>query len=190
MPLEALERVPPRMSITNVETGQSLTAQFNPEEVDEVLAANYTELDVQGMSHKPMHYKNTENFAITLELVFDSASARDLVLDDPNNMGNGSFGNKAAMIDAVRNYLYSFCYPMKSEAGDIIGSSPPRAMLSWPGLYGLVCRITRIAVKQKRFSLFTGQSTLFSAKIDFKEARVVRLTSGEAFNLGTVRGEG
>lgn len=186
----ALSQTPPRMTISNVETGQQLTAQFNPEEIEEIVMANYTELDVQGQSHKPMHYKNTENLALSFELTFDSASARDVILEDPNNVGVGSFGNKAALIDAVRAYLHSFFYPMKSEVGDIIGSSPPRALFSWPGLYAIVCRTMRMTVKHKRFANDTGQSSLFTAKLELKEARIIRLTSEDVYNLGTIRGDG
>lgn len=149
----------PRVTLANFETGEEISAQFNPQQVKEGLAANFVELDVIGMSHRPLQYKNTENFAFTLDLGFDALS----------------IGGGVGTIMDARAFLMSLMVPPEG-AQDVAGGGPPRVAVVWPNLYGLICRITKLDFDLRRFNS-TGAPVLFTATLALKETREGRLTS-------------
>src|SRR5437868_5591301 len=67
---DALETEPDRMSITNIDTGDGMIAQFNPTELKEKIGAGYARLQVVGRSSKPLQYQGTDNHTFDFELAF------------------------------------------------------------------------------------------------------------------------
>lgn len=158
---------PPRMTITRLDTGASVSAQFNPDEVQEELTVNYAELPVVGLSHRPMQYVGTSNLLLNYDLGFDVLSIE---------------GGSAI---AARTFLHSVCYASKQAQG-ITDGGTPELLFSWPNLYSLVCRMQKLSITFKRFNI-TGLPTLFVASVSLSEARVTRLYSEDVLNYGTLR---
>src|SRR5688500_3311971 len=71
---------PPRVTITNLQNGAEVVAQFNPEELDEQVAPNWARLQVQGLSHEVRHFRNTSPYAQRFTLYFRAASPEELVV--------------------------------------------------------------------------------------------------------------
>jgi len=187
----AYQRKPLRMSFTNLNNGRSLEAQFNPEELDELLVASWNNLTVAGMSHQPSQYSHTENHEFDFTLFFDAYDngGGACVTNDPSILGTQSNSsrtqNRLADITLARNYLLSLFYsPVGAQ--DVSGGAPPRFLFVWPNLVSLTCKIGRCRIKHKRFNL-DGQSTFFQAEVTISEIRDTRLHSDEVFFDGTFR---
>lgn len=147
-----------KMSISNLNTGETFRAQFNPEKLEESLESTYAEIDVPGLSHKPMQFSNTSNEEFTTELFWRATKPAEL----------------EAMRQA-RRFLKSLCFPRR-DADTVAGGAPPRVLFVWPRMLSLVC-----AVKSVKFSheLFTslGQARVSRATLTLSEIRDVRLSS-------------
>jgi Contractile injection system tube protein len=157
------------MSIANVSSGESIEAQFNPTELEEVLEVNWARQTVPGLSHQPLQFVNTGNLKFTLELQFE---AQDPTTD----------------IDQIlrsRRFLQSLCYPRRGAA-DVVGGGPPRVLFVWPTFVSLTCVIASLSFKYSRFNL-AGTPIQFTAKIALEEIRDVRLLSEEVLANGTQR---
>jgi hypothetical protein len=159
MPGEALEKRPARGTLGNVETGETLAFQFNPDEVKEELAVEYAKLSPIGYSHKPLQYKGTDNRAISFELTFDAMSE------------NGG----VTRLNTIRRFLHSLCYPTKAS-GDVVSGGPPAAVFSWPGIGSLTGRITKVGNTFKRFNQAL-RPTLVISQVTIEEVRDVRIYS-------------
>lgn len=158
---------PPRVTVTNVETGVFVQAQFNPDELKEKLGANYRELEVQGLPHRPLQYTGTGNHELSFILGFDALSAYG---------GNPDF---------ARRFMQSLLYPPAGAQG-VSDAGPPRALFSWPNLIGLVCRVTALDFDHKRFNL-AMKSALWTVEVKLAEDRRDRLTSDDVLSYGTLR---
>ena len=115
MSIDVAAQTPARMSIANVSSGDSIEAQFNPTELDEVLEVNWARQTVPRLSHQPLQFVNTGNVKFTLELQFE---AQDPTTDIDRILG-------------ARRFLQSLCYPRRGAA-DVVGGGPPRALFVWP----------------------------------------------------------
>lgn len=180
---EGLTIAPLRMTLTNVNTGESMTAQYNPEEIREKLVVNYNDLEIMGLSHKPKQYKNTSNLSIQFELGFDALStSRSVGFDDAQNSDAGNF---VQPVLRARPWLMSLCYSPKG-AQDVVGGGPPDVIFSWPNMFSIVSRITELSFTHKRFDS-KMQNVLFTCAISIDEARTVRLYSEDVLDKGTIR---
>lgn len=159
-------RRPVRLSITNLETGEPIEAQFNPDELKEKIEATYNEPDVVGHSHQPMQFKSTKNFALSFALVLDGLSVVD------NEAGDA--------LEEARNFMLSLCYPMRN------GSGTPRVLIVWPRIYSLVCRCRSVEGTHKRMAL-DGRSTLYEMNTTWGEVLVRKLYSEDVRISGTIR---
>ena len=169
MGVESLSTRPPRVVISNAETAEDLSAQYNPEEIKEKIKVNYKELEVLGLSHKPLQYQNTDNYQATFTLGFDALSQYA-----------GSSDTARA-----RRFLMSLCYPRKS-AQDVPSGAPPRVLFSWPQLISLTCVIDTLDFSHKRFNN-QMKSVLWTVDVTIKETRLVRLYSEDVLVFGTLR---
>jgi hypothetical protein len=154
------------MTITNVETGELISAQFNPDELSEKLEASYNEPEIVGHSHQPLQFKSTKNLALSFTMVLDGMS----LVDNEN-------GDR---LDDHRNFIHSLFYPMRSGAGT------PRVLLVYPKIYSIVCRAKSLDGNHKRMSK-TGRSTLYEMKISWSEVLVRKLYSEDVRIVGTLR---
>jgi len=158
-----LNNTPPRMTITNVATAVSLEAQANPVQFAEAVSAAHDDDTVLGLSHQPSQFKNTTNFTVDFELhymVRDVASHIEMM--------------------RARRLLFSLCYPM--GAADEVGSAgSPRALLVWPGMLSLTCKVRSVRITHSRFNR-QARSVEFRATIQLTEIRDVRITSEQVYN--------
>jgi Contractile injection system tube protein len=159
---------PERVSITNIETGDVLEVQFNPDEVNEKVGAAYNDLAILGLSHKPDQFQNTENLAINIDLPFDA-----LCVD-----------GGVETIGRARKFLHHLAYPVDGQ--DVRTGGTPRAMFLWPGLYAITGRLRSVDITMKRFNRDMAL-TYFVAKVALTESRTSRITSAEVLDFGTVR---
>ena len=164
---ESLEQRPSRVSIASVDTGRSVDAQFNPDEIEEKLGVNWKELEIMGMSHKPLQYQNTENLQLTFE------------------MGFNAMATDGDQVFSTRLFLESLCYT-KRGAADVIGGAPSKVLFSWPNLFSLTCVIVSLTFKHKRFRQ-SMQPSAFTAAITIKEIRSTRLFAEDVLSSGTLR---
>jgi hypothetical protein len=179
-----LTQRPERMTLANLETGDVITAQFNPVEIKESLGVNFERLEILGLSHKPLQYKNTDNLQIQFDLGFDAISERDVVFTtsapaDGDNVGVNATGG-------ARKFLLHLCYPRKG-AQDVSRGGPPRVYMFWPNLYALTCRIVKLELEHRRFAL-SMDPVNFTAKVSIEEASSVRIFSEDILGSGTLKG--
>lgn len=185
-------RRPARMSFTNLDNGRSLEAQFNPEKLKEKLSVDWSELEVQGMSHRPQQYAGTTNHTFTFTLQFNCVDngGGDMVTNDASLLNtptatSGSTQNRQADILLARNYLLSMAYGPRGRQ-DIVGSSPSRFLFVWPGLVALTAVLHELEIDHLQFDL-QGRSMRFDADVTIKEIRDVRLFGDDVFFDGTFR---
>ena len=160
---------PPRVTITNLENGDFISAQFNPTEVKEKLGPAYNDLAVLGLSHRPQQYTGMENLQISFELVLDALSAE-----------GGADG-----VERARRFLHSLCYSMRGGQ-DVIGGGPPRVGFTWPTLYDITCRIRSVEVTMTKFNL-KMQPVQATAVIQLAEALSARIYHEDVLQNGTIR---
>ena len=169
MGIETSGRRPGRLSISNLSTGQSIEAQFNPTGLEESLEVNWARHTVPGLSHQPMHFVNTGNTKLTLELNFDVQDGTSALND----------------LYASKRFLQSLCYP-RANASNVATGGPPRALFVWPGAISLTCVIGSLSFRYGRFNV-EGTPVQFTARVTLEEIRDVRLTSEDVLRDGSRR---
>ena len=155
-----------------------LSAQYNPEAIEEDLAVAYSEAKVMGLSHKVLQYENTDNYQCSFDLAFDAFGT-----GSSYGTGNGNFNGVkgiplATQITGARNYLMSLCYPSE-QASSIKSGAPTRVMFCWPGLISLTAVVKKLKFKHKRFAWYGLDlaSTWFICSVTIEEIRDTTLTS-------------
>ncbi len=143
------------MSLSNLETGETLEVQYNPTGVEVRLEAAYNRVAGPGASFQELQYANTGNTSIPLELVFDGRAP-----DSPD-------------LDSVQGFLLSLLHPPESPLG-VKNGSPPRVLFRWPGWIALVMKQFKLSINAKRFS-GDGPPNYLVIKIDQEENRITRL---------------
>lgn len=180
------------MTLTNVETGLALSAQYNPEELDEQLEADYKRLAVQGLSHEPLQYIQTKNLKIEMELGFDETSTDLIAVSIPAQPQLGAHNPQPEKYGAqttpayMRRFLQSFMYARKEGGDGILGAGTPRALFTWPGLFSVESKITKLSFKHKRFNLAL-KNVIFTVKVSLEESRMTRIYSEDLLARGTER---
>ena len=172
MGFEAAGRVPARMSVASIATGESIEAQFNPAELEEALEVNWARQTVPGLSHQPLQFVNTGNVRFSLELNFE---VQDPAVD-------------LEQIQHARRFLQSLCYPARG-AGSITAGGPTRVLFIWPGIASLTSVVTALTFKYTRFNV-EGTPVQFTAKLSIEEIRDVRLSAEEVLANGSRRSGG
>lgn len=160
---------PARVEIGDLETGESLSALYNPDKVEETLAVSFTKLVVPGLSHKILQFTNTDNLVVQLDLGFDGLATGRTPADGAD----------------MRAFLHSLCY-QRTDATTVATGSPPQCLLYWPNLYSLVCRVTALKISHTYFDA-TMASCLFVATVTLEEDPQERLFSEDVRRAGTVR---
>jgi len=158
---------PPRMTITNVASGDFIEAQVNPPEFEESQEANFNRQTVPGLSHQVMQFTNTNNYKLELELEY--------LLEKVSDMTSGY---------KARNFLFSCLHPRKGST--VTSGGPPRVLFVWPQMVSLTCFLTKVTIKHDRFNK-QAKSYHFKAKISLEEVRDVRLLSEDVMSGGMQR---
>jgi len=166
--MAAETQTPQRMTIANLLTGKSITAQFNPDEVKEKIAVIFTRLAILGQSFQPLQYQGTENLKVSFDLGFD-AMAPD-----------------GAKLMSTRAFMWSLCYPSRlaSAAQTVIGGDTPKVLFVWPQLYSFQCKITGLSGTHKRFAL-AGASTSYALSVEIERVSDVRIYMEDILANGT-----
>ena len=159
---------PNRMYITDLTTLETMEAQFNPAEFDEVLKVRWARFNSPGLSHERLHYDQTENHKVSFELTYDALA------------GATVDGN----LDA-RNFLLSLCYP-KAGARTVNDGEPTRVLFVWPNMISISAVIGELKFKHSRFNK-QGKSTFFKVDVQLEELRDTRLTSEDVRQTGVRR---
>ena len=187
---DAVKKKPLRMSFTNLDTGDALEAQFNPEELKEMLSVNWNELETLGASFKPHQYQNTGNMEWQFRLefnAFDEGGGGLVTTSLGQQRSSGATQNRQEDILAARRYLLSMAYKQRG-AQDIIGGSPSRYLFVWPNLCSVNCLVHRVRLTHQQFDQ-QGRPMRFMAEISIKEGRLEEIFSDDVFSNGTFRNE-
>lgn len=121
------------MSLGNLDTGESLEAQYNPTEVEIALASVYNRTKVPGGTFEEMQFSNVANPKITFTLTFDGRSSRA-----PN------------LLD-VEGFLASLLHP-PTDITSVTTGAPPLVLFSWPNWIALVARVPQFTQRSSRFA--------------------------------------
>lgn len=162
---------PDRMFITNLETGDDMNAQFNPEKLNEKIKVNWSKLSVLGLSHMPKQYQQTDNWTCTFELKFWAWDSK---------------GNRLNDIKQKRRQLMSYCYSSRAAPRTVSGGAPPRLNFFWPNLIDLTCTLESLEFNHVRFNR-KGDPIESVAIVTLEEIRDVRLYSEDVRATGTIR---
>lgn len=166
------QKAPPaRMSITALVTGEYVEAEFNPQELEEMLDADWSELPVRGLSHQPMQYQHTTNHAFKFTLALRA------------NVDNQSYFEG---IQKARKFLLSCMYSSRATAGTISGGAPGRLLFVWPELISVTCVIKKLKFKHTLFRR-KGHPIHSAVDVSISEIRDVRLYAEDVRANGTVR---
>lgn len=159
--------MPITVQLGNLDTGESMAAQYAPTELKEKYGASYAKQEVPGLSHKLMQFTSGENAVVELELEFNA-----LV-------------NPKISIDDQRRFLMSLVVPRRG-ATNVTTGSPARVLFFWPEMFSMTCRLTSLEMTHTFFKE-TGGPALFKAKLALEEARETRLYAEDVRAGGTVR---
>lgn len=146
-------REPLRMTLGNLDTGEGLTAQYNPTEVEVALSALFNKSKVPGQTYEEQQYANTANPTISFTLCFDGK------------------GRAAPDLLDVEGFIFSLMYP-PLDPTSISTGAPPGVIFSWPGWILLVTTMPKFVQKSTRFSP-DGPPTYQTYKVEL-EGRLTR----------------
>jgi hypothetical protein len=153
----------PKMTVTNLNTGLTMRAQYNPEQLEETVSANWARQGVPGLSHNVLQFSNTANETFAFELFFRANTEAEM-----------------QEIHRWRRFLKSLVVP-RGGANTIAGGAPPRVLLVWPRMLSLTCILPTAKFTHEHFNKMM-QSRIFRVAVQFEEIRDVRMTSEDVFD--------
>ena len=153
---------PPRCSLVNVETGESIECLFNPTQLAEKVQVNWNRLTVPGLSHQVLQYQSTGNrefggVEFYLDRVFAAEQPGDVDIMD------------------FRAFLRALTVPPESTEG-VVATAPPRTLLVWPGVLTVEAVLTSVEFQYRQFGN-DGRVMVYAATVGFEEILDVRVTS-------------
>jgi hypothetical protein len=151
---------PPRMSLTNMVTGETNTAQYNPEKLEESLSSSWARLSPPGMSHQVLQFTCTENQKYSIELFLVANTTQD-----------------ALRMQITRRFILSLLVPV-GGAATVVGGGPPRVLFVWPRTLSVTSVITSAKFSHELFKR-NGQTRVMKISLDLEEIRDARVTSDE-----------
>lgn len=173
--LASLDARPPRASLHNLTTGDEYEFQFNPQAFDEKWEAKYNRIQINGLSHERLSYKNTSNDVIPLELYL-SQLAQDTQ--------SGEGGSRPCVATEQKRWLQSLVFPAESPDYGYVG--PPRILFIWPRMVRLIGRIIRVSFLHRAFSNRTLVTTQIVARLEFEEDVAQRRLMDEVLRVGSL----
>jgi Contractile injection system tube protein len=168
--MEILNQQPPKCFLINLVNNDRWEAPFNPQSLEESLRVNYRRIQVPGLSHERLQYRNTGNKTIPLEF-FISQMAQD-----------AQFGTELDNILADKAWLESLAYPAADIDFGYVGT--PRVLFVWPTVIRLVGRITSFSTMHRQFQVESLTTTMLVARLDFEEDRDMRILMNEVKEHG------
>lgn len=151
---------PPRCTIANVTTGESIECLFNPTQLTEQVKVNWNRLAVPGLSHQVLQYQSTGNRQVSgVEFYLDRFFA----------------GKQPGSPDILgfRTFLRTLTIPSAEML------APARALIIWPKVLTIETVLTELEFQYQQF----GQDAsvlVYAAICGFEEILDVRLTAEQA----------
>lgn len=199
---------PPKAALANVESGEVMRFQFNPPELVEDLSVNWARLNPVGLSHQILHYINTNNHRLPIEIYMSdvvanlqrATAAPVLAIAAVSAAFGGPLGGAAALAgtsnlklpsrdqldaDNSKRFLQSLLYPYRTESGTF--DPPPRVVFVWPSVVRLRCVVTSLRFIHRKFSLKTAATTVLTAEVTLEESRFTPLWSQHVREFGSRR---
>lgn len=159
MPLSTAFTPPPKCLLVNVGTNETMQCLFNPTQLVERVGVNWNRLDVLGLSHQPLQYKNTGNRQLPgVEFYMDRFFAAEAP-GDPD-------------IDDFRNFLRALTVPPASAEME----PPPRVLVIWPKVLVIETVLTELEFQYRVFGT-DGSALIYTATCGFEEILDARVTS-------------
>ena len=153
---------PPRCSLVNVETGESIECLFNPTQLAEKVQVNWNRLTVPGLSHQVLQYQSTGNRELRgVEFYLD----RVFAAEQPGDVDIMDF----------RAFLRALTVPPEATEG-VAATAPPRTLLVWPGVLTVEAVLTSVEFQYRQFGN-DGRVLVYAATVGFEEILDVRVTS-------------
>ncbi len=160
---------PPRVSLTNLRTGETVEMPFTPEQFVETVAVNWARRAIVGMSHETLQYGNTGNYKLeNLDFFF-----------------RGTTPEEVDLIHEGRKFLLSLAYAPEG-AENLRDGAPARILFFWPQVVSMTCVLMNLRITHQKFNV-EGRTTIFRARFSLEEARDVRLTAETVRAQGTQR---
>lgn len=153
-----MARRAPRAELINLDTLERMKVPFNPTTLERSVSVAYQQIQVPGLSHRPLQYTGTDNRKITgLEFVLDKVADRDVDIHD------------------FLGFVHALTIPPEGGRG-VVGTRPPRLLFIWPGVVTIE---TVIRSFKERHVLFfsTGLPRQTRVTLEIEEIRDFRLVS-------------
>lgn len=196
---------PPKAALANVESGETMRFQFNPPELVEELSANWARLSPVGLSHQILHFINTNNHRLPIEIYMSDVVANLQLAATAQSQSTVQFaapGSPLAPphplaaesrlkpptelgVDSAKRFLQALLYPYRTESGAF--DPPPRVVFIWPSVVRLRCVVTSLRFIHRRFSLGTAATTVLTAEVTLEESRFTPLWSQHVREFGSRR---
>jgi hypothetical protein len=158
-----------RMTLTNIETNETVEVQFNPEEFRSQVTVNFARKVVQGHSSHKLQYGSTGNRTFELNLFWIGHTIEEV-----------------GQINDARLFVESLCYVPRGERST--SASTPRVLLLWPNFLAMQVKVVRHGDAFFRFAR-SGQPTGFRIRVGFEEDLDRRLTMEDVRLQGYERGD-
>lgn len=156
--MDILNRVPPKGMLVNLKTNERFRFQFNPETLQETIAAKFNRIDIPGLSYQRLQFTGTQNETIPIELFMSQLGQDGETLQA---------GTRPYIATDRKRFLQSLLYPAQSEDFGFQGS--PRVLFIYPRTISLIGRVTRIQLTHRQSSANTLATTILVARLDFEE---------------------
>jgi hypothetical protein len=148
---------PPRCSIANVTTGESIECLFNPTQLTEKVKINWNRLAVPGLSHQVLQYQSTGNRQVAgVEFYLD----RFFATKQPGNPD----------ILRFRSFLRTLTVPPEAML------APARALIIWPKVLTVETVLTELEFQYRQFGV-DASVLVYTAVCAFEEILDIRITS-------------
>jgi hypothetical protein len=165
---------PPRASLVNLATDEQYDFMFNPQTWKESVQAKYNRLQINGLSHERLGYKNTTNDLIPLELYL-SQLAQDQMAGQ---------GDSSPPIGQQKAWLQSLCYPVASQDYGYVG--PPQVLFIWPHEARMICKVLNASFLHRTFSNRSLASVQIVATLTLEEDVQRRRLMEEVQLMGSI----
>ena len=148
---------PPRCSLVNVSTSESIECLFNPTQLSEKVSVNWNRLSIPGLSHQLLQYQSTGNRQLGgVEFYLD----RFFAVKQPGNPD----------ILAFRSFLRGLTVP----PGEML--APPRTLIIWPKVLTIETVLTDLEFQYRQFGIDCAV-LVYTATCAFEEILDLRITA-------------
>jgi hypothetical protein len=158
-----------RVTLGIVDTGATLSAQFNPTEFTEKVKPMWVKILTLGNTYEITQYTGTENYKIKFDLAFSAFDRHGTKLDD---------------IQKARRFLLACCYP--SRKANTIAGAKPRVLFVWPTMVSFTGIMADLEIKHTDFNR-QMTSTRFVATISLEQLGDARIYAEDIQESGMLR---